>query len=563
MQQPVHAPGVATSARGVRGSVAALGDTLRSPDLRRVQLAWVGSVLGTWAYLVALAVYAYEQGGPAAVGIVGLVKLVPAALLAPFVAGLADRYSRKVVMVGTDVVRCVLFAACAAVIAVDGPAPVVYALVAVATVVGTAFRPAQAALLPALARSPAELTGANVASSFWEAIGKVVGPALGGLLLAVSNVEIVFLANAASFAWSAALVALVRISGERPQESGMPVGLFGSGALEGFRVIGRDRRLGLVVALYAAQTLVAGAFVGVLIVVSVLELLELEESAVGWMNAMLGVGGVVGGVAALALAARRRLGGDLGAGLVLYGAPVVALGLVPEPWVAVLALAAVGIGNSLVDVSAMTLIQRLAPDEAMSRVFGVNQSVILANLGLGAVLAPVLVETIGVRSSLIVTGAILPALVLLAWPRLIRIDAPPPARLELLRRVPFFAPLREPVLERLARALDEVRVAAGNTVFRAGEPGDRFYVVEQGEVEIAGKTFGSGESFGEIALLRDVPRTQTVTARSDVVLQAIERDEFVAAGDGPRTCACGGRRRHRSPAWNRRKRGGARLVRSV
>src|SRR5262245_22097307 len=162
--------GTAASASGGRAHAAlqALRDVLASPALRRLQLAWLGSILGNWAYLVALGVYAYDQGGAAAVGIVGLIRLIPAAIAAPFTASLADRFSRVGVMVASDLIRCTLTLAAAATIALDGPAPVVYALVAASTVTMTVFRPAQAALLPSLVRSPSELTAANVASSTLE-----------------------------------------------------------------------------------------------------------------------------------------------------------------------------------------------------------------------------------------------------------------------------------------------------------------------------------------------------------------------------------------------------------
>ena len=200
-----------------RASLRALGAVLSSPRLRRLQLAWAGSILGGWAYLVALGVYAYEQGGAGAVGLVGLIRLVPAAIASPFTATLADRYSRVSVMVASDLVRFGLMVAAAVVIATDGPAPVVYGLVAVTTVAGTVFRPAQAALLPSLVASPAELTAANVTSSTLESVGTFLGPALGGLLLAVSDSAVVFAVNGATFLWSAILVMGLRGT-EQPRE---------------------------------------------------------------------------------------------------------------------------------------------------------------------------------------------------------------------------------------------------------------------------------------------------------------------------------------------------------
>ena len=258
-----------------RASLAALGAVLSSPPLRRLQLAWAGSILGGWAYLVALGVYAYDQGGAAAVGIVGLIRLVPAALAAPFTSSLVDRFSRVAVMVTSDLARFALMLVAAGVIAADGPSAVVYATVAVSQVVGTVFRPAQSALLPGLVRTPSELTAANVASSTIESIGTFLGPALGGLLLAVSSAQVVFAANAVTFLWSAALVFALRGQEEPHERGGAPDAADAERAvLAGIVTIAREPTLRTLVGLYAAQTLVAGAL-NVLVVVTAFELLDL------------------------------------------------------------------------------------------------------------------------------------------------------------------------------------------------------------------------------------------------------------------------------------------------
>lgn len=514
-------------------SAAALGAVFRNPALRRLQLAWVGSIVGNWSYSVALAVYAYREGGPAAVGLVGLIRLLPSAVAAPFVALAADRFPRVRVMVAADLVRAPLIALAGLVILWDGPPAVVYACVGLATIAGTAFRPAQAALLPSLARGPEELTAANVASSTFESIGSFAGPALGGILLAVTNPETVFFVNAASFVWSALLVVAIRADeGARPERAERPSFAREVGA--GFRALGAEPDLRLVVALYAAQTLVAGAF-SVLVVVSALELLDLGEAGVGFLNSAVGVGGLFGALAALGLAGRRRLAGDFALGVALYGAPLAAVVLWEEPAFALLLMALCGVGNTLTDVSALTLMQRTVRDDVLARVFGVLESLLLASIGLGAILGPVLVELLGVRAALVATGLLLPALVLLAAPRLARIDSRArvaPERVELLAAHPIFAPLPPALLERLAGRLAEVRVAAGDVVLCAGEPGDRFYLVAAGELEAVGNALGRGEGFGEIALLRDVPRTATVTARTDATLLALDRDDFLAAVTG-------------------------------
>ncbi len=512
-----------------------LGTTFRNPNLRRIQLAWMGSVVGNWSYSVALAVYAYRQGGPAAVGLVAVIRLLPSALAAPFVAVAADRFRRARVMVAADLIRAPLMGVAALTILWDGPAPVVYAAAGLASVVGTAFRPAQAALLPSLARTPEELSAANVASSTVESVGSFLGPALGGLLLAATSAEVVFAVNGLSFVWSALMVARIRAETapaavERPLRPP-----FSQELAAGFRALGADRGLRLVVGLYAAQTLVAGAF-GVLVVVTALELLEIGEAGVGFLNSAVGIGGLLGAFVALTLAARGRLALDFGLGVALYGGPLALVALWAEPGFVLALLVVCGIGNTLTDISALTLMQRAVPDDVLARVFGVLESILLASIGAGALVAPLLVATLGARGALIATGLLLPAVVLLSSRGLAAVSVGSrvePGRLALLARHPIFAPLPSATLERLAGRLVVETASAGDAIVRLGEEGARFYLIEEGELEAdAGQgpvVLEPGVGFGEIALLRDVPRTATVTARTPVKLLVLERSDFLGA----------------------------------
>jgi len=199
-------------------------------------------------------------------------------------------------------------------------------------------------------------------------------------------------------------------------------------------------------------------------------------------------------------------------------------------------MALVGVGNTLTDVAALTLMQRAVPDDVLARAFGALESVLLGCLGLGAVLGPVLVETVGIEAALVVAGGFLPAAVLLSAPALARIDTRarvPAEHVALLASHPIFSPLAGATLEQLAGRLTIVSVGAGDEIIRRGDRGDHFYLVESGEVEAqldAGvKLLDSGDGFGEIALLRDVPRTATVVARTDTKLLALDRDDFLAA----------------------------------
>jgi MFS family permease len=516
-------------------SLRAFQAVLRNPNLRRIELALAGSVAGNWAYGIALAVFAYHAGGATAVGLVSLARMIPSALAAPFVAVLADRFRRERVMVSADLVRVVLLAGAAGAIFAHASSWVVYALAVVVAVSGTAFQPAQSALLPSLAQTPDELTAANVVTSTIEAVGIFIGPALGGLLLATSGVGTVFAAVAGTFLWSALLVGRIRAP-ERVRTRAEP---HAHAALAGFATIALENRLRLLVGLYGLQTLVAGAL-NVLIVVSALNLLHTGNAGVGFLNAASGIGGLAGALAAFALVGRRRLAGNFALGIVLWGLPLALIGLWPSTIVALVLLGVVGVGNTLVDVAALTLLQRAVADEVLGRVFGVLQGLLIGTVGVGSVIAPLLISGLGIRGALIATGAFLPVVAALFWRRLAQLDAeaPVPEReLALLRRIPIFAPLPGPTLEHLAARAVPVRVAAGRKLFRQGDPGDRFYVIADGEMAIsvdgaAPSIHGPGDYFGEIALLGDVPRTATVSAQTDAELLALERDEFVSAVTG-------------------------------
>jgi MFS family permease len=530
-------------------SSRAFRDVFRNPGLRRIELAWGASILGTWAYGIAVVVYAYEQGGATAVGVVGLARWVAAAIASPFAAILGDRYDRRWVMASSDIARAVLIAGAALAVFADAPPIVIYVIAGGVSVVATAFRPAEAALIPSLARTPEELTAANVAASTIESVGIFGGPAIGGLLLAAAGTGVVFLVTGGAMLWSAFLIARIRpgieVEGSGERE---PVSVLDE-LLAGFRAIAHQRRTRFLVGLFSAQTFVDG-MLSVLIVVIALKLLDTGQAGVGFLNSAVGVGGLLGALAAAALVGRRRQAADFGLGIFIWGVPIALVAIWPNQAFVLVLLAVVGIGNTIVDVSGMTLLQRSAPDDVLARVFGVLESVLLLAGALGAVAAPLLLNWLGTRGALIVAGSLLPLVVIPAWPRLNAIDRAaevPVERLEFLRANPIFAPLPASTLEQLAHALEEVPASVGEEIVRQGEPGDRFYLIKQGgfDVYIDGEPVQSletGDSFGEIALLRNVPRTATVRARTEAVLYALDRRHFLAAvtGFGPSLSAAEG-----------------------
>ena len=416
----------------LRESKEAFVAVFSNPALRLVELSWALTTTAYWVFIVALSLFAYEEGGVAAVGLVGLIRVLPSVVAAPFAAQLGDRYPRHRVLFLVNVARTALILGAPAVALLDVHVAAIYVLTALVGLMQSLFRPTQAALLPSLARSPEELTAANLVLTTIESVGIFMGPAIGGIMLALTGTDAVFAASAVAFLLSALLLAGVRPERRAPRGP-LKTGLLRE-SFAGFATIARDSRLRLIVGLYGAQTLVAGAL-NVLIVVMALELLDMGEAGIGFLNSAVGIGGLLGGFAALALLSRNKLASDFAVGLVLWGVPIALIGIFPNTPLALVLLGIVGIGVTLVDVAGLTLLQRAVPDEVMTRVFGVVQSVFVGTLGLGAIIAPLLIELFDVRGALIVSGSLLPVLAIVFWRRLQAVDGDTlaPAELALLR----------------------------------------------------------------------------------------------------------------------------------
>ena len=523
-----------------KDSMTAFSAVGRNTNLRWLELAWALSSVAYFAHLIAVSVYAYNIGGEKAVGLIFLARLIPAALIAPFAGMLGDRYPRERVLLLTNVSRVVLIAASAAAVFADADPWVVYGLSIAVAIATTPFRSAQAALTPSLARTPEELTAANAVASGVESIAIFVGPALAGALLGVASIGLVFTITALLVVASAIFLVLISVERAEQPRRELAASTIASERLAGFTILGRDPALRVMMMLLTAQTAVFGA-VQVFIVVAAIELLDLGEGGVGYLNAAIGVGAFIGAVAALSLTGARRLSPAFLAGIVLIGLPLIAIGVSQDVVVAVIVLAIMGVGSSLVDVAGLTLVQRAVPDDVLARVFGVIQMLWLASIGIGAAVVPVLIAWLGIEGALIAAGVFLPLLVVLLGTRVARIDAtaaaPDPDELRILAAVPIFAPLPGGSLEHVAARLVPLRVEPGTVIVREGDAGDRFYIVAEGTIDVSqhGSTISelaAGGYFGEIALLRDVPRTATVTARTNVVLYALDRDDFLAAVTG-------------------------------
>lgn len=522
-------------------SVHAVRRVFENPNLRRIELAFAGAAVGRYALLIVVTIFTFHAGGVTAVAIVTVARQAASATVAPLAAALTDRLRRERVMLLSDLSRVACSAAMAAIVAVSGPNWPIYVIAVCSSMFGAVFRPAEAALIARVARTPQELTAANVATSTFDSVGVFAGPALGAFLIAASGYTLAFACVAVAFLWSAYFVSRIsagadeRPAAEHTEEHGGGLGEL----VAGFHVISTDSRLRLLFGLYWAQCVVAGAL-SVILVPTAIELLGTGNAGVGLLQSACGVGAIVGAALSIGLVARAKLATDFGFGLVLWGGPLILIAAIPHAVFAALALAILGAGNSIVDVCAVTLIQRSTPRELTGRVFGVLESVIVIGLGIGGLLTPILTHAFGIRTTLFAVGAVLPVLAVLSVRTLAKIDHGakiPEEQIAALRAVPFLDLLQAQTIEFLASRTRRVELAAGERLFSAGDHGDSFYALAQGTLEIA---LPDGERkqdeapgyVGEIALLRDVPRTATVTAVTDTVLWALDRDDFLDAVAG-------------------------------
>jgi MFS family permease len=518
-----------------------LSAVVRDRDLRRVELAFLGFNMSEVATWIAILVYAYARGGATEAGLVSVIQLAPAAVVAPFAAYAGDRFRRDRVLFVDYLVQAATLAATAGALALHLPVPAVYALAAVAASSLTFTRPAHNSLLPEVTDSPAHLTAANVVTSVAEGSGVMLGPLIGGVLLAWSGPGAVFLAFAVVTLGEALLVRRLHVdlSTAAPRER-ITARTVWHETVDGFRVLGRAREPRLIVLVLAAGIVVFG-LIDVLLVAAAIDLLHMGPGGPGYLASAFGVGGIVGAGAASALVGRRRLTSPLAAGGLVFGTPMAGIGAFPAVASAPVLLGLSGAGWSVTDVAGRTLLQRVSPEEVLARIFGILEGIGMVALAIGSIAASLLVHAFGIRAALAITGVIVPVVLVVAGRRLLAIDrhaaAPDPHLLQLVRRIAIFAPLPAPAIERLLANLVRVDVPAGQVVIREGETGDRFYVIDHGDVEVtAGGAHvgrrGAGDYVGEIALLRDVPRTATVTAVTEVTLYALERDVFLAAVTG-------------------------------
>ena len=508
---------------------------LHNGSLRRALIAFTVFRPTESAQWIAILVYAYNRGGSREIGFVALGILLPTAALAPFLAQIGDRVNRERALAFAYLAIGVAAGLTALSAALSLPSIAFYAFAAVVNITISMVRPTHLSTLPELADTPAQLTAAYALSSTIEALAIFVGPLLAGFLIAVNGPGAVFgvtsLLMLAVGLFALAIHARTRIT-ERRDAVG--------DALEGFRELRRRPGARLLLGFVAGQTMVIGAL-DVLTVVLAYSVLAMGPSGPGVLSAAVGVGGLLGAAATVLLIGRERLAPAFFAGVVVIGVPIALVAFANGPAAAVILLGIAGVGKSFFDVTARTLLQRSVDDDVLARVFGVQEGLAMAALAVGSVIAPILVNRLGVESAFILAGLTLPLIALLVFQRIRAVDRDAaladPAVVALLRSTSIFGPLGPANLERVARNLEPLEVAAGVVVIKEGDAGDRFYVVEAGRVVVskAGAalvTLGPGDFFGEIALLRDVPRTATVKTEETCSLRTLDREHFLAAVTG-------------------------------
>jgi MFS family permease len=531
---------MSASEPGVRARIG-FRALFRNRDYRLLFCGLAISMSGSWAYNVALVVFVFDAThSPAWVAAASMTRFLSALVTSPFGGLLADRTERVRLMVTLDAAALAFQVALAVVAALHGAVVIAIVLSALTSVVGSSYDPAARAATPSIVGEDF-LAAANSAQSAVENLSAIVGPALAGLLLLFSPPSIVFGVNAATFGLSALLVARMHAR-SRPADitEGGTAGPLKQMAT-GFAAFVESPTVMLLAGFSILASFVYGTDTVLFVVIS---RDQLGTGSTGYAG--LGVGGILMAGLMNRVAAARRLGAIIVAGMAVYCLPTALLTVVHVPWVAFLVEIVRGAGTIVVDVLAITALQRLVKPDVVARVFGVFFALVLAAVSLGALLMPILLGAFGLTPTLLIMGFAIPALSLAAYPLLRALDSRAAREVSaiepvvaILRQLDIFAGASRTALERLARGAIEEAVGAGIVLVKEGTEADDFFVLTSGEVAIAA-TGGSGSDrslgtlrapdyFGEIGLLEHRARTATVTAIGSCTVLRINGSDFVEA----------------------------------
>jgi len=494
-----------------------------------------------WAYVTALSVHALREDGTIAVGFVGLRFFVGA------ISSLIDAPSWLVrggrnALAWISTARALGLLASSVLVAVGTPLALLLVLLALDSAASGQYRPAQSRIVRFLARSPQELVASATGTSTVKTLSQALGGVAGGTLLAVTTPAVVFAGAAGLFVVAALLNFRVKTARMVPEEVVPPVkagpmlARF-AGTVADAAQLTRRSHLGGILLLSGLRTFVRGMWLAVAVIASI-RLLHAGSTGVGLLMLAAGVGSLIAAPLSSLLIRRARVGTPAVVALVACGLPLAVVAGVPVFNLAMAVVVAWGAGMALADITTTSIVYRLVETPMAPRVTGVIESTKLALEGLGGFLAPVLVLLIGVRGALWVAAVPLPLVAVAGWRMLHRMDATAGERaqlLELVHGVHWLHSLDVPSLENLVGRLAPVFVpTAGTDVVRQGDEGDLFYIVVSGRADVLlnGYVVGAvsrGDSFGERALLRDVPRMATVRSLSPMRLLALSRENFLAA----------------------------------
>lgn len=518
---------------------------LRSRDLRRLLGSQIVSATGSWAYNVALVVFLYDETHSTSwVAIGSLARFVPSLLCSAYGGVIAEQFERIRLMIVLNLVALVLQGGLALAMWQRAPVGVAVVLAAATSILLTAYNPAVPAVIPEVTDED-DLAAANAMSGVVDNLVIILGPAIGAGLVIAGGPGLAALINAVSFGAAAMIVSTLTVR-SRPSDvtDGGRSGPIRQMA-EGFRAVLSTTTVAIFVAFSVLASFVYGTDTVLFAPISKLQL-HTGSSGYGYLLAGLGVGGVLGAGVVNRLAQNPKLAPAIMGGMAVYCLPTAILVFVHQPGVAFGLQVVRGAGTLVVDTLAITALQRSVPKEMVARVFGVFFALVLAAISIGALITPSVLRA-GLHTALLTYGIGVPALCLLALPRLVSLDRVASARavalaprVSILERMDLFAAASRSSLEGLAGASVEMQVPAGSPVVVEGEAADAFYVVVDGELDVTAvgelggeahwlRRLGAGSYFGEIGLLGHVPRTATVTAATDCNLLRIDGGDFVDA----------------------------------
>jgi CRP-like cAMP-binding protein len=521
------------------GTEGGLTHTARSNvAVKRVVGAFAALTVGEWVLGTTVAIHAYPVGGALLVGLVGF-RFFPAAIAGLFTAQFADTHRRQRVLTATAAARALASGLVAVSLALNLPFVIPLMLVWFDAAVGSAYRPAQATLLPTLVHTPTEFTSATALTSHAKSSGQMFGALAGGILVAELHVAVGVAVASGLYALSAFATAGIKAPAP-PAHTG--VGLAGRlrRMRTGLTAIEGDREAAEIVSYACLRSAIRGVWIS-LGVVAALKLLGLGSAGFGILMAAAGAGALAAIPLSALLVGRRRLARWLAGGLLLSAAPIAAIGGAAAGIPAVAFMVGWGMGMAVSDVAGQAVLNRVVEPHSIGPVTGLMESGKLLFEGGACLLAPALVSTLGIRDALVVVGLAVVVIVAAGGRAFARIDHRATGRADvvhLLAGVPLFHRLRVDLLEGVAAQLRPLAVEPGTDVTTQGVRDHAgWYLVDQGRLEVRIDGFvvnelTRGGGFGELALLRDRPRAATVRAVTDVRLLALERDDFLTAVAG-------------------------------